>query len=182
MMADAKPNTLFKAVKQGDSTKVRELLAAGLSIEAVDLNQMTPVMLAAQAGQLDVFRTLVELGANLHALALDQVDLLECAASGGQVEIIRFLLDQGHPIEGHWKPRSPASQRMGRITPLIKAAINGHVEAVRVLLEAGANRDAKYDRRTALSMLKNTIKFPFGEDEVKRLPQLKEIVKLLKAS
>ena len=73
-------NALFKAAKGGDVGRVRELLAAGAPLEATDPNRMTPVMLAAQAGQAEAFRVLVEHGANLRALALCQIDLLQCAA------------------------------------------------------------------------------------------------------
>ena len=177
-----KANALFKAAKNGDVGKIHELLGSGAAIEATDLNRMTPVMLAAQAGQVEAFRALVAAGADLHALALCATDLLECAAEGGNVEILRFLLDQGHPVDGHWQPRSKVSERMGHMTPLFIAAINGHVEAVRVLLEAGANREAKFDGETALKKVKTDIKHPFGDEEIKRVPKLKEIAALLTAS
>ncbi|MFO0969812.1 MAG: ankyrin repeat domain-containing protein [Gemmataceae bacterium] len=140
-MDNPKPKHLFKAARAGDAAKIRELLAAGAPLEATDLNGLTPVMAAAQAGQGEAFHTLVEAGANLNALGLDQTDLLECAAEGGNAEIVRFLLERGLPVEGHWQPRSLVARRQGHITPLMSAAINGHVEAVHVLLAAGANRE-----------------------------------------
>jgi hypothetical protein len=173
------PNLLFKAVKKGDLARVRELLAAGTPIEATDMNRFTPLMLAAQAGQGEVFRLLVDAGANLLAMGLDQSDLIGCAAEGGDPEILRFVLGKGHPVEGHWQPRSPAAKRQGRITPLIAAAINGHVEAVRLLLEAGADRDAKFDGETARKMVEQNIEFPIGPEESTLKPRYEQIVALL---
>jgi uncharacterized protein len=181
-MAETKQTkALFKAAKSGDVEVLKKLLAEGAPLEATDLNKMTPVMLAAQAGQAEAFGTLVEHGANLHALALCQIDLLECAAEGGNVEIIRFLIDKGMPLEGHWKPRSKAEGKMGHLTPLQTAALNSHVEAVRLLLEAGADRKAKFDGQTALQRAEDDIKFPVGEDQARLKPQYEAIVALLKA-
>lgn len=179
-MADT-PNAraLRKAAKRGDAATIRELIAAGAPIETTDENKRTPAMLAAQAGHVEAFRTLVEAGANLHALALSDTDLIGDAAEGGAVEILRFLIDQGHPIEGHWQPRSGYQERMGYITPLMSAAINGHAEAVRVLLEAGANRQARFDGETALTMVKESIKHPLDDDGAAMRPQYEAIAALL---
>lgn len=177
-----KANQLFKAAKSGDVGRIRELLAEGAPLEGRDPNRMTPLLLAAQAGNWDAFDALLKAGADVEAQALDACDLLESAAEGGNVEIIRFALGLGHPIEGHWKPRSKAGARMGHMTPLYLAAINGRVDAVRVLLEAGADRDAKFDGQTALKSIMADIKHPFGEEQEKRVPQLKEIAVLLRSS
>jgi hypothetical protein len=177
-----KANQLFKAAKSGDVGRIRELLAEGAPLEGRDPNRMTPLLLAAQAGNWDAFDALLKAGADVEVQALDACDLLESAAEGGNVEIIRFALGLGHPVEGHWKPRSTAGARMGHMTPLYLATINGHVEAVRLLLEAGADRDVKFDGQTALKSITADIKHPFGEEQEKRVPQLKEIAALLRAS
>jgi hypothetical protein len=174
--------TLFRAVKRGDAARTRASLEAGALLEATDPNRMTPVMLAARAGHEEVFRLLVESGADLHALGLGQTDLLECAAGGGNVQIIRHLLEAGHPIEGHWKPRSRDEGRTGHITPLIMAAINGHADAVRMLLAAGASRDARFDGQTALQLVTETIEHPIGEDQARLEPSYREIATLLRAT
>jgi hypothetical protein len=140
------------------------------------------VMLAAQAGRLEVVRLLAEHGANLHTLALDQKDLLECAAEGGNVDIVRYLIAEGHPVDGHWRPRSKVSQRTGHMTPLIMAAINGHPDAVRVLLEAGADRKATFDGQTALALIQDDIKHPLDADASARVPRLQQIAAMLTES
>lgn len=164
-MEKAKADALFRAAQSGTVAKLRELLAAGAPVEAVDVNRMTPVMLAAQGGHAEAFRLLVEAGADLHALAFRQVDVLEMAARGGNVEIIRFLLGRGLPVNGHWQPRAEALRKVGHDTPLIQAAVHGNVEAVRVLLEAGADREATYEGKTALQQVQKLLRDPVYADQ-----------------
>src|SRR5262245_11660154 len=159
-MDKSKANQLLAAATKGDVAKIRKLLASGAPIEATDVNRMTPVMLSAQGGHTEAFHVFVEGGADLHALAFRQVDLLEMAARGGNAEIVRFLLDQGLPVNGHWQPRVEAHQRIGHETPLAHAAGNGHVQVVRMLLEAGADTYIKYDGKTALQGVQECLRDP----------------------
>jgi ankyrin repeat protein len=179
---DRKPKWLRKAAIAGDAARIRELLAEGAPVETADENQKTPVMLAAQSGNWDAFKALADAGANLHHLALTQIDLLECAAAGGSVEIIRFLLGQGHPIEGHWNAsdyRSKEVRRLGHLTPLNMAAIYGNVEAVRFLLQAGANRNAMYDEETPLVRVRQIIRHPISDEQTAKRADFEAIVALL---
>ena len=96
-----------------------------MPIDVRDMDKMTPLIRAAEAGHGEAFHLLVESGTDLHALALCQIDVLEQAAGGGNVEIVRFLLDKGLPIEGHWKPTSKFAEREGHITPLFAATVDG---------------------------------------------------------
>lgn len=178
-MADPKSDALLKAATSGKADKIKQLLASGASIEATDVNRMTPIMLAAQHGHVDAFQALAHAGANLHALAFRQVDLLEAAAQGDKVEIVRFLLDRGLPVNGHWQPLNDTLKKMGHDTPLIRAADDGNVDVVRVLLEAGADRNAKYQGETALQMIKERLDDPDYEEFA---DEYQEIAKLLGAS
>ena len=156
---------LLKAARRGNLAMARDALAAGAVLECRDLNQMTPLMLAAQGAHGEVFAALVEAGGDLRATALGQTDLLECAAEGGDVGIIQLLLEKGLAIEGQWQPRSQAEKRLGHLTPLLMAAINGHVEAVQILLKAGANRKAEFDGQTAAQFMAAGIGNPNGDKE-----------------
>ena len=181
---DRKPKWLRKAAIAGDAAKIRELLAEGAPIETPDENQKSPVMLAAESGNRDAFEALVDAGANLNHMALTQIGLLECAAAGGNVEIIRFLLERGHPIEGHGSQRvwrSKELRRLGHLTPLNTAAIYGRVEAVRALLEAGANKNAMYDEATPLTRVRQMILHPLNDGEVAQKADYEAIVGLLEA-
>lgn len=176
---NAKAKALRKAATRGDAEKVRQALKDGAPLETLNENKWTPIMLAAQGGHAEVFRILVDAGANLQHRGLSDTDLIGCAAEGGNVEILQFLLKTGHPVEGYWNPRSREEKRMGNFTPLMNAALNGHLDAVRVLLAAGADRDAKFDGETTLKRVQQNIKFPHGEKEVALVPRLKAIAELL---
>src|SRR5262245_15660469 len=175
-LANPKADALFKAAQTGKAAKIRQLLDAGALIEATDVNRMTPVMLAAQGGHVEAFRLLVDAGADLHAVAFRQLDLLEVATRSGDVAMVRFLLERGLPVNGHWKPLNETFRRMGHDTPLIQAADYGHVELVRMLLEAGADRNAKYEGKTALERVKVRLRDP---DYLEQKQQYRAIAALL---
>jgi hypothetical protein len=166
-MANPKEDALLKAATSGNVAKVKQLLAGGAPIEARDVNRKTPVMLAAEGGHVEAFHVLVEAGADLHATAFRQLDLLECAARSGNLEIARFLLERGLPVNGHWKPINDAIRKIGHDTPLIQAVDNAEVEVTRVLLEAGADRNAKHQGQTALQLAKERLRDPDFEEQKK---------------
>jgi len=171
-MANPKEDALLKAAQSGGAAKIKQLLAGGAPIEARDVNRKTPVMLAAEGGHVEAFRVLVEAGADLHATASRQLDLLEVAARSGNLEIVRFLLERGLPVDGHWQPLNETFRKMGHDRPLIQAADNAQVEVTRVLLEAGADRNAKYQGQTALQMVKERLRDPDYEDQKKEYEQI----------
>ncbi|HTK75679.1 MAG TPA: ankyrin repeat domain-containing protein [Gemmataceae bacterium] len=164
-MANAKEEALLRAAQSGSAAKVKQLLAGGAPIEARDVNRKTPVMLAAEGGHVEAFRVLVDAGADLHATAARQLDLLEVAARSGNLEIVRLLLERGLPVNGHWKPVNDAIRKIGHDTPLIQAVDNAEVEVTRLLLEAGADRNAKYQGRTALQLAKERFRDPDFDEQ-----------------
>jgi hypothetical protein len=92
---------------------------------------------------------------------------------------VRFLVDKGLPLEGHWQPRSQIARREGHMTPLICAAIEGHVQVVRLLLQAGADRDAKFDGQTALKMVTDEIQYPTLPGSAERKQSYLDVAALL---
>ena len=147
---------LHQAACRGDVAKIKELLAAGKSVDVRDQHRKTALLRAAQNGQAEAFRALVEAGADIHAGDRDKnagtEDALMAAAAGGSVEIVRFLLEQGFPVERTRHPsqeqKSRAAQAgLGRFltgsTPLSSAVLARHHDVARVLLEAGADPNFK---------------------------------------
>ena len=71
---------------------------------------------------------------------------LYAAAWTGRVEAIRWLLANGAGV----------NYRASGGTVLMRAAIHGHLDAVKALVEAGANPDADIDGLTAADLVKGT--------------------------
>ncbi|CAK9116673.1 unnamed protein product [Durusdinium trenchii] len=106
----------------------------------------TPLLLAADCGQLNVLEVLLKNGANQAATTSEEDfrwTALHLAALKGREKIVVALLEAGAEKD---------CQDRGGQTALMWAAVNGHVEVVRLLLDAGAEKDCQdRDGFTALS-------------------------------
>ncbi|MCM5569252.1 ankyrin repeat domain-containing protein [Burkholderiaceae bacterium FT117] len=100
---------------------------AGTRIDATNRGDETALMLVALQGDLTSARLLVQRGAEVNRPGWTP---LHYAASGGHLEMIRFLLDENAYID---------AQSPNRTTPLMMAARQKHTNAVRLLVEAGAD-------------------------------------------
>jgi ankyrin repeat protein len=128
---------LMVATRTGDLKSVRALLDHGAKANAVDPQlQATALMLAAEAGYTDIVQALIERDADVHARTrtgttpapkLPCIDKTGCGSHG--VGIVRG----GLPEQGI---RAPIP---GAMTPLMFAAREGHIEAARLILAAGAD-------------------------------------------
>jgi ankyrin repeat protein len=113
----------LEAVKAGDAETVRESVARQPALAAArDENGLSAVLLASYHGQAEVREALLAAGPELDALEL---------AATGDADGLRARL----PAELNL--RAPDG-----FTPLHYAAFFGGAEAVRVLLDAGADPDA----------------------------------------
>lgn len=92
----------------------------------------TPLECAALSGSTSLVKVLVNAGAQIKGRYA-----LQLAAHEGKTEIISYLLDCGAPID------EAPNIGLGISSALGEAASKGHVEAVKLLLEKGANVDVK---------------------------------------
>lgn len=151
----------FRAIKQDDPRPIRALLARGFDPNTVDPRGVHGLYMALQEGSLKVAEVLIEfpktnvewrtpqdesplmiaalkghapLAAKLVARDADVNKPgwapLHYAATGGHVQIMQMLLDQHAFID---------AQSPNGTTPLMMAAHYGSREAVKLLLEAGAD-------------------------------------------
>ena len=109
---------------------VRRLAEAGADVNAVGLMGFTALHRAASRGNLAVLETLVDLGANVAAASNDLRTAIHEAANG---EVVQWLAARGLSIQGDGFSSSP----------LHEACRNGRIDAVRALIELGADVDAK---------------------------------------
>jgi ankyrin repeat protein len=116
---------LIELVKSGELGKVRALLSENFLLASQRLaNGESPLMAALYRGHHDIVDALIEAGAEIDVFA---------AAATGRVDDLRRALEQ----EGAVNARAYDGW-----TPLHLAAFFGHLEAARILLDAGADVDA----------------------------------------
>lgn len=123
---------LMLAVRE-PSIKVAELLASWpqTRTEVRNASDESPLMLAALKGFLPLVKKLVDNDADVNKTGWTP---LHYAATGGHVPIIEYLLDQSAYIDAE----SPNGT-----TPLMMAAMYGSPEAVKSLIQAGADLTLK---------------------------------------
>lgn len=123
---------LMLAVRE-PSLKVAEVLASSPKVKAEvrNDNDESVLMLAALKGYLPLVKKLVERDADVNKTGWTP---LHYAASAGQVGVIEYLLDNSAYIDAE----SPNGT-----TPLMMAAMYGSPQAVKVLIQAGADLNIK---------------------------------------
>ena len=121
--ADDPGEALRRAASAGDVAKVKELLAAGVDVNAANSYGGTALAFAADKGQAAVVDVLLEHGADVNAKDRFYGSTpLEWALSHGRAEIVKALLDKGAQGEGE---------------ALTAAAAGGQTAVVKVILERG---------------------------------------------
>ncbi len=143
----ANSQTLMTAVKANDVSKVRQLIAAGASLDerapmlgTLD-DDYTPLGLAARDGHVDIVRALLEAGSDIQQLnGLMRATAGHEAGYMGQADVARVLVQ--HRGEGLSLDIN-AQGAYNDYTALHDAVWHGHLAAAIVLVEAGARLDLK---------------------------------------
>ena len=131
---------LVSATEGNDLPKICEYLRRGANVEAIESGscyKRTPLMIAANDGNLDAAKLLHTNGANVNRQSGNHVcgdplawSALMYAAAAGHLEMARWLLDSGAEIEAEWS---------AGVTALWEAAYWGRPEVLRLLLSRGAS-------------------------------------------
>ncbi|KAJ5398345.1 hypothetical protein N7509_006458 [Penicillium cosmopolitanum] len=125
---------LFWAVSNRHDETIRYLL----SIESIyneqrDLTGRTPLIVAAEAGDVRIIRYLIEAKAKGTKIFHVERDLLIWSIFQGDIVTAQLLLEIDESLANH---------RVKGRTPLSMAAEGGHIEITRLLIDTGANLDA----------------------------------------
>ncbi len=91
---------------------------------------MTPLFIAAENGNLEVAQLLLEFNASLTQKSNELWTPLHISAFRGQFKMVKFLIESGSDVNSRTSSGS---------TPLILASENGHLRIVEHLLQNGAN-------------------------------------------
>ena len=124
---------LVDAARRNRDKMVRCLLAAGVEKDIRDVDGMTALMIASEAGYLDIARLLLEAGAEKECSDDFGWTALMLASHYGHLEIARLLLQADAD-----KDRQPHVE-----TALLLACESGHAEVARLLLQAGADSNCR---------------------------------------
>ncbi len=124
---------IHDAAKKGDTAKVKELIDAGVDVNAQDDQKQAPLNYAAY-NQKEVVKLLIANGADVNLKGQNSDTPLHKAADWGNVETGLLLIEAGADLE--------ATNWCGR-TPLHRTADMGKPEMVKLLLEKGAKVNAR---------------------------------------
>ncbi|OQR96508.1 hypothetical protein ACHHYP_15493 [Achlya hypogyna] len=117
----------------GDAAAVGLLLGYGANTEQIDIENRTPLIVAAQHGRLAVARLLLEHGADVQAATQEGTTALLAACAMGHLKIATLLLNEGADVN--------SCDERGR-TPLYLATATGHLALAQLLLDYNARMDA----------------------------------------
>ncbi|XP_069815408.1 ankyrin repeat and SAM domain-containing protein 6 isoform X2 [Dendropsophus ebraccatus] len=141
----------------GHEPLVRYLLRKGASVDSRNHYGWTPLMQAARSGHLNVAQILLEYGADVNAQNRLGASILTAASRGGHASVVKLLLESGAFVDNydHFEVNIVSikghREDMPEVTPLMTSAQHAHEEAVRLLLDWGA--DVNYRVKTGWSPL-----------------------------
>jgi uncharacterized protein len=136
------PDEFFQASYKGDTNTVRRLLGSNPSLAKLPgspaWDRAMPLTLAALGGHLEIAKLLLDAGAPVNPMSNDGSALL-MGAWGRHESIVHLLLQAGANVN--------LASASGE-TPLMAAALKGHVAIAKLLLDQGANVNAQTTKGT----------------------------------
>ncbi|XP_071353793.1 kinase D-interacting substrate of 220 kDa B isoform X4 [Trachinotus anak] len=122
--------SLFSYVEDENLAAIKAHLDKFRDVDSRSDNGQTPLMVAAEQGNLEIVQELIRRGANVNLDDVDCWTALISAAKEGHIEVVRELLENNANLE---------HRDMGGWTALMWAAYKGRTDVAQLLLEKGAN-------------------------------------------
>ncbi len=151
-------SALLFSVQQDDMRSVRSLLEAGADANVKTINGSTPANVAAAYGHPKSLALLLEAGAEFAAADDAGRTPIYSASKAGDAESVSLLLAEGaNPNSATAAVPDLGSNRNlrrpdGEDTPLLAAALGGHLDVMRQLVAAGARTKARTQDGATLLM------------------------------
>lgn len=120
---------------------VQELIAKGANPDSLNCFKQTPLILAAQEGQIATMRILLDHGVDINAIDEAGMTALSSAAEGNHPYALLLLLERGAVIQD----LAPG------YNPLVQAILSGNQESIDLLLQKGADINAHSRWHTPLT-------------------------------
>jgi len=121
---------LHLASMNGHTNVVEHLISLGANRDSRDSDEKTPLMWASQEGHCDVVDRLLAAGCDVNAVDQHQYNALTWAVQEGHTAIAERLIANGIEVD---------VQNYEQETPLMIACSRGNIDAVRLLLDHGAD-------------------------------------------
>nr|MCU0749874.1 ankyrin repeat domain-containing protein [Akkermansiaceae bacterium] len=133
-----------RLAKRNRTQSLAFLLDHGIEVDLRERDSLnyTPLMYAAEYGDVATVRFLLDRGANVNALDLRKVTPLFIAAWHGRPSVVSTLLDRGGDPAISSPEINDGDKRMDFGTALHGAVQQGHIEVVKTLVGRGADINA----------------------------------------
>ncbi|MBY5351456.1 ankyrin repeat domain-containing protein [Rhizobium leguminosarum] len=130
----ASAGPLHQAAKDGDITRVTQLLDQGTDLSELDEAGEPALIIASLAGHADVVALFLDRGADIEIRNKGGLTALHAAAYAGNLEVVKRLVAEGADVNDR--------KNFYQMSPLHGAAEEGHTEVVAFLLAANADVEA----------------------------------------
>ncbi|XP_011870567.1 PREDICTED: ankycorbin isoform X2 [Vollenhovia emeryi] len=127
-------SALHYAATLGHADATALILKLGADPNRQDRKGRTPALCAAAKGQLETLKILTQHGGSLHAKTVRGTGIGHEAVASGRIELIKWLAKK--------RPSTLDVATHDGKTPLHVAALHGHLDACKVLLDHGAKINA----------------------------------------
>uniref|UniRef100_A0A3P8ULH6 Kinase D interacting substrate 220 n=1 Tax=Cynoglossus semilaevis TaxID=244447 RepID=A0A3P8ULH6_CYNSE len=122
--------SLFSYVEEENLAAIKAHLDKFREVDSRSDNGQTPLMVAAEQGNLEIVQELIRRGANVNLDDVDCWTALISAAKEGHIQVVRELLENNANLE---------HRDMGGWTAIMWAAYKGCTDVAQLLLDKGAN-------------------------------------------